>query len=59
MVPSGQCGEIGSSVGCDQVAQGRWGKHLDLIAPLVEVPGHFQVPGSVEADGQRAIGFLG
>lgn len=39
----------------DHVAQCLRGNHLDLVAPLVEVPGHLQPARCVKAHDQTAI----
>ena len=41
----------------DHVAQRLRGHHLDLVAPLVEMPGHLEPARRVETHNQAAIGL--
>ena len=54
---SGQGAEIAAAIGLDKAAHG-WGRdHLDLVAPLVEMPGHLEPARRVEPHNQTAIGL--
>ena len=53
-----QCRKIRAPMLVDQLAQRGRRQHLHVVAPQIEVPGHFQVPGGREADDQRAVGLI-
>ena len=43
----------------NQLAQGVGGQRLDRIAPLMQLPGHFQLAGCEESHAQRPVGIIG
>src|SRR3546814_20075323 len=47
--------EVGTRVAFDQRPQSRRFPHLDLVAPLIEMPGHFQPTCGLETDNQTPI----
>src|SRR3546814_16082375 len=51
----GQGREVGTRVAFDQRPQPRRFQHLDLVAPLIEMPGHFQPTCGLETDNQTPI----